>query len=36
MTGVMAAAIGVSQPVSGPNKGNDDCGTGFGTGAVVR
>jgi hypothetical protein len=30
------AAVGVSKPVSGPNKGNDDCGTGFGTGAVAR
>src|SRR5215210_9336408 len=28
----MAAAVGVSEPVSGPNKGNDDFGTGFGTG----
>src|SRR4051794_118175 len=28
----MAAAAGVSEPVSGPNKGNDDFGMGYGTG----
>jgi hypothetical protein len=28
----MAAAVGVSEPISGPNNGNDDLGTGFGTG----
>src|SRR4051812_4575013 len=27
----MAAAVSVSEPVSGLNKGNDDCGLGFGT-----
>jgi hypothetical protein len=28
----MAAAAGVPEPISGPNIGNDDFGTGFGTG----
>jgi hypothetical protein len=32
LTGGVAAAVGVSEPVSGSNKGNVDFGTGCGTG----
>ena len=30
------AAVGVPEPVSGPTNGNDDCGTGFGTGDCAQ
>jgi hypothetical protein len=32
LTGGMAAVVAVSKPVRGPANGNDDCGTGCGTG----
>ena len=31
-----AAAVGVSEPVSGPTNGNDVCGTGFGIGDCAQ
>ena len=36
LTGGMATAVGVSKPVNGPSNGNDDCGTGFGTGGRAQ
>ena len=36
LTGGMAAAVDVSESVSGRYDGNDDSGIGFGTGGLVR